>query len=1042
MLRTSLWQVATVEVALPLLVALVPGVIAWWTGRRILRAVSEPALAERWKKRQGLVVATCVYALIALNFLTDAWLAHAALTVLLTLTLGFGARKRLFDERWSVLAYLGQVLRIQLGLAGFFLLTAFAPMAMATAPEDLEVPLGTALLIALLLASRFGHALSRWILGAQPLQDEDLRAELDRVLERAETPGPVTVLEAGHPGGRWVNAMAMPGTHQAQVIISRTLLDALERREIAAIFGHEVGHLEMWTPPRLIRTALLVELPLALGGAYLLPLARALEPSLAPLAPIAWLIAVLGVFTYLGARRQAEEHASDLRGAELVGDPKLMASALEKLHALALYPRRWSEEEDATITHPSLARRLRALRSVAPDGASPGELGTPLGSQRPLPMAHLVEDLLEPPVRDAETGLTVSIEGGALYFAREALHRLDAAGSLVRAIRYDALRELGLKKRRKVYVLVVEDIDGGKAQHTLLEGDSARLQALEHWIAREIEPRLSPQNPARKVEALSALAPALAALVFISFSSAHFALLLQPAMLAAVLYPRVALLSASGGTAVAGAALGVGLGFPSDMQESLSSLTLLLGLFLLGVTGARALRAPAGEGLRAVLFLSGGPALAALLPALSEVLVEPSLNGVHHALADGAWGMAASAGVVSALAMTRRWVATGAAAAGLASWAFVASPSLARYVIDDPFLRARPLERRAGPPLEAVARVRIDGDGEPDVRVSLSGEVFAFRAERVPEPETPYAEAGWVIADLSGRRRWLPVHDLVFVDGRRVVVLEEAATAEADPLTKEDVPGSRRWPRSQVALRDLESDAPEPGWSIPLKKRWAQLSSDLDPAYVSVTIHDVGRARRATHVLRIEVKSGVTATQSIALSDLIPSATFSSAQRPFIVATRLPKPHLGLPWLSLLRSGFHRSSLFWVEPSGGALEPLITGTGLSCWPGGGRLLCSAVVGKSLAFAAVDPDSGDAVPLGRIEDEEELSESVAQLGLRTARIGGDGAISLTSLMDGATTLAVPAAAERDATYQVALTPSRMLRFAFCEGYTVVEVFALR
>src|SRR6185369_6571792 len=62
--------------------------------------------------------------------------------------------------------------------------------------------------------------------------------------------------------------------------------------------------------------------------------------------------------------RQKHETESDLRAAELTGDPEAVIRALTKIHAFARLPRRYDAEFERHTTHPSLARRIQAIRTA------------------------------------------------------------------------------------------------------------------------------------------------------------------------------------------------------------------------------------------------------------------------------------------------------------------------------------------------------------------------------------------------------------------------------------------------------------------------------------------------------------------------------------------------------------------------------------------------------------------------------------------------------------------------------------------------------
>src|SRR4029078_1752811 len=73
----------------------------------------------------------------------------------------------------------------------------------------------------------------------------------------------------------------------------------------------------------------------------------------------------LALFVRGQAPKQQQETASDLRAVELTGDPEALIRALTKIHVLACLPRRCAQEVERAATHPSLARRIQAIRAHA-----------------------------------------------------------------------------------------------------------------------------------------------------------------------------------------------------------------------------------------------------------------------------------------------------------------------------------------------------------------------------------------------------------------------------------------------------------------------------------------------------------------------------------------------------------------------------------------------------------------------------------------------------------------------------------------------------
>src|SRR5262249_33624331 len=105
---------------------------------------------------------------------------------------------------------------------------------------------------------------------------------------------------AGPPGAVVANAIALPSIDQADIVISRTLLDRLTIEENVAIFSHEVAHLEHFTRARVMRMRI-ASCVFIVIGAFLVPLLTAttdapqMETIIWPLT-LAWLcVLVVGL---------------------------------------------------------------------------------------------------------------------------------------------------------------------------------------------------------------------------------------------------------------------------------------------------------------------------------------------------------------------------------------------------------------------------------------------------------------------------------------------------------------------------------------------------------------------------------------------------------------------------------------------------------------------------------------------------------------------------------------------------------------------------
>src|SRR4029078_7403302 len=134
-----------------------------------------------------------------------------------------------------------------------------------------------------------------------------------------------------------------------------------------------MGHLEHYTRRRLIRMSLT---SIALIGFATLALPRLSQGPMNMLASL-WPLVLLGTLALRTRWRQEHESASDRRAVELCGAPEALASGLTKLHALGRVPRRWSASVEQRASHPSLARRLAAIRG----NSTPAALDAPVAVQ-------------------------------------------------------------------------------------------------------------------------------------------------------------------------------------------------------------------------------------------------------------------------------------------------------------------------------------------------------------------------------------------------------------------------------------------------------------------------------------------------------------------------------------------------------------------------------------------------------------------------------------------------------------------------------------
>jgi heat shock protein HtpX len=201
-----------------------------------------------------------------------------------------------------------------------------------------------------------------WGLEAGPMSDPELLARLNEVVAKSRA-RPPEILEIGTPKAHFPNAFASPHPARPRVLLSRTLLRHLDREEVAAIFAHEVAHLEHYAGKRARLASWSMFLFVILGAVIAAACINADRLYGAAFAELVWVVAISIGYNRRRRKQQVHEGHSDVRAAELCGDPEALIRALTKLHALGRVPDRWDREK--SYSHPSLVRRIQAIRNAA-----------------------------------------------------------------------------------------------------------------------------------------------------------------------------------------------------------------------------------------------------------------------------------------------------------------------------------------------------------------------------------------------------------------------------------------------------------------------------------------------------------------------------------------------------------------------------------------------------------------------------------------------------------------------------------------------------
>jgi Zn-dependent protease with chaperone function len=543
----------SLQPAITVLIALAPAGTALAWGRSIRRHLDDPLLAERLfakRRRTGMVFGAAIGLLLASALDQCVW--AIPLLVLSRMAAGYPLRKMLHNETWSLGAYLSFFTRLFIAVFGLWMLLLMLPFAAkAAGPDDWIVGL---ILAAIAVAwHRDSSTVFRWLLGARTVDDQAVVARFGSLLKECGLSA-VSLEQVDLHGGAFANAVALASIRSPAVVITDTLLARLDRDETIAILAHELAHLEFYTPSRLRRNSAIVY-GLAAVGALWSPVLRVTVPQAPWAVPLLWPVLLFTVSLFRVRHRQKHETESDLRAVVLTGDPEAVVRALTKLHAFARLPRRRDAEFERHATHPSLARRLQAIRAAS-----------------------------EIPQTAINEAATFSASQGAVSVTFHEGHLEWRDGrSASRRIEYGQLEELRIRVRVFGHPrLIAVDSAQRRSEMSLAPGDVARVQSLLDTVdARLAKAALPGAVPVSMRRVLSLLA------IFSGLAVGHISVLI--AGLLELVRPAPQMAAALGASAVTAAVLTWrdGGACPGEQPPPWVVLTLsLAGTALLGVAFA------------------------------------------------------------------------------------------------------------------------------------------------------------------------------------------------------------------------------------------------------------------------------------------------------------------------------------------------------------------------------------------------------------------------------------------------------------------------
>ncbi len=775
------------------LIALLPGAVSWWSGRRLARHTDDPALPERLaahRRRNGVMFGASIAVF--------AWLAlfsnlHAVLAMFLggfamytgLLAAAYPLRRALYRETWSFRSYLLFYPRALIGMFGFWLLTANLPL-LATVAKDWDwiVAIGLGAVLAV-WNSRQADVI-RWCLRTESLSEGQVLAGCR---DLAHTCGlPHTRFEVINLGGGVVpNAMALPSLRGSSVLFTNTVLERFDRPEILAICAHELAHFDHYNPARLRRFNVVNYVLIGLGIASA-PVARVAGADWGVLLTMVWFATIVFAMAVRARGKQQQETACDVRAVELTGDADALIRGLTKLYTIARLPRRLDQQTERAATHPSLARRIRDIRKAA------GSVPVPLSSARTFTSA------------DGHTVVTFD-DAGVRWFERDAL---------THSLSYGQMTELRVqvKPGRKAR-LVAKGAETSRWEFTLQDADIAGVQA----VLDVVDGRLADPPPAAptvhpRVQRILVLTIAGVGLAFSQIAVAFVALL-------AWKKPTTPLLVGAGTAAVTAAAI-LHRDYGGEYLLAASLPVVILGVMFLGLAWGH--RKASQTGTR--------PYIAILALAAACTVVAVTMNGVDivslhrsaRAIPSATVLLAALAGTLVS-SQTRRERLAGVsvgvfalAVGSAASTAFLDRFANDAFVVEAPPLRwvvlnADPVQTFSVP--DGTSRI----DLSPNSRYVATYEDRDVDSERDPTIHVGRVEGALVSVQAN---------DVAFVGDDKLLVVRSDRQGTTLRVENLDAPREVIWERF---VRDLSAT------SLFLDRaaaRWGLLGWDGDESIMRV----------------------------------------------------------------------------------------------------------------------------------------------------------------------------------------------------------------
>ena len=897
--------------AFTVLIACVPAALVMWWGRDLSRNLDDPALPERLlanRRRTGAAFGVSMGLLIMTGVGRLAW--SLPLLVLTRMAAAYPLRKVLYDETWGFIAYLSFFVRLLVAVFGFWIFVAVIPAVTLGAGPGHWIVAAALGAIALAWNTWYSTLLSS-VLRATPVTSPALTSRFAQLVKACGLPD-VRFEQVNLRGGVFANAVALPSMRRPAVLVTDTVMSRFDEDEITAILAHELAHHEHYNRRRLRNTGLMTALLIAVA-ALLAPVVRTTAPHAATAVLLIWPVCLIVAMVLRAQHLQKHETESDLRAVALTGDGEALVRALTKLHVFARVPRRWESEFERRATHPSLARRIQAIRQAS--GVEP--------------MA------IEP------STFTSAGNGGSVTFRDDRLEWAEGT-STTHTIAYGHLAELRIDAGTSTAPKLVA-IDAGKRRWELAlqSADIARVQSLLDIV--DVRLGKVAAAPARvAISAVRLLASLAIAMGLLASQTAVFI-----AGLVAVVRPTPQLASAAGVAALTGAALTF-----SEQALRQSGVYAWFALAL-GLCGAA---------LMAVAFANrneaGDPSFAKQIAPLAvcaglawTVILMSASSAFRLYRTAHEWPsaivltLACAGALMFAPSRKTRMTALPVALGALVA-AYLGSPKFVDRFVDDPFVAPASAVSTTSLPRSPISEFPIEL--EPAILwISPSGRYVAFSSEDEREQLTIHAGlAGGRLADVAA-------DEAVFIDESRLLLLERQSRA------------------STLRVIDLAAGNHEQ-WTLSVPVSWPLLSIDRR----SQTWRLVGRGADGNFA-GAEGRIGDSAVQHTEWKSppAANDAEILSVSRGAVLALEnhsrrsLMPTAIALMWVPFLRPTFHLDSRLWTVRANQLPRFIESDVDLSCRSSvivDDPATCAAFDGTRTRFFTVDPGVERPTPVASLD----------------------------------------------------------------------------